>query len=190
MKVGNRGRGTFPFWTCLKSWDTVSIAMGRGLRVQTERCAKAGPVGGVTGTPIHGGAVPTMRALRSILRWRTTSWWWNRIAWGLEKGPDERDTMEAQIRIPQQRSAGGCSDVEVGGRREGLDTAYGTRTAPQGGCDDQSASDDEAADGDEKEETERLGDLVLEKPAEDRKLTLDIGVRAKQLLTGSMVMPS
>ena len=41
----------------------------------------------------------------------------------------------------------GYSDVEVGGRRERLDTAYGTRTASQGRCDDQPPEDDEAADG-------------------------------------------
>ena len=39
-------------------------------------------------------------------------------------GPVERDKMDAQIRIPQQRCAEGYSDVEVGGRREGLDIAY------------------------------------------------------------------
>ena len=37
-----------------------------------------------------------------------------------EKELNKRDNMEAQIRIPQQRSAVGYSDVEVGGRREGL----------------------------------------------------------------------
>ena len=40
----------------------------------------------------------------------------------------ERDKMEAQSRISQQRSAVGHSDVELGGRREGLDTANGAQT--------------------------------------------------------------
>ena len=39
---------------------------------------------------------------------------------GCEKDLAGRDKMEAQIQIPQQRSAMGHSDVEVGGRREGL----------------------------------------------------------------------
>ena len=38
--------GTFFLKTCFKSCDTVSIAMGRCVWVQTERCAKAWPVGG------------------------------------------------------------------------------------------------------------------------------------------------
>ena len=53
-----------------------------------------------------------------------------------EKGPGERDKMEAQIRIPQRRSD---THVEVGGRMEGLDKAYDTMPVPQGGCDDQPA---------------------------------------------------
>ena len=51
------------------------------------------------------GEVPVMKALRSILGWRTTKWRRNRSAWNIEKRPSERDKMEAQIRIPQQRSA-------------------------------------------------------------------------------------
>ena len=34
-----------------------------------------------------------------------------------EKGPSERDKMEAQIRIPQQRSAMRYSNVKVGGEK-------------------------------------------------------------------------
>ena len=99
--------------------------------------------------------------------------------------------MEAQIRIPQQKSAVGCSDVEMGGRREGLDTACGTRTALQGGRDDQPLLKMMRQPTEMKKKRPRdLEILVLEKPAEDRKLTLDIGVRAKQLLSGSMAMPS
>ena len=49
----------------------------------------------------------------------------------------------------------GHSDVEVSGRREGLDTAHGTMTAPQGRCDGQPASDDEAANGEESTERRR-----------------------------------
>ena len=54
---------------------------------------------------------------------------------GHEEGPSESDKMEAQIRISQQRSAVGHSDVKVGGRKYWMQF-YGTRTAPQGGCDD------------------------------------------------------
>ena len=68
---------------------------------------------------------------------------------GHEKRSSERDKMEAQIRIPQQRSAVGYSDVEMGGRRGGLDTASDTKPAPQGGRDDQPPENDEAADGEE-----------------------------------------
>ena len=35
----------------------------------------------------YDGDVPVMIALRSILRWRTTTWWWNRSAWRNEDGP-------------------------------------------------------------------------------------------------------
>ena len=62
----------------------------------------------------YDGEVLVMRALRSILG---------------GTGASECDKMEAQIRIPQQMSTEGHSDVEGGGRRERLDTAYDTRTA-------------------------------------------------------------
>ena len=71
---------------------------------------------------------------------------------GHEKRSSERDKMEAQIRIPQKKSAVGYPDVAVGGRREGLDTACDTKLAPQGGRHDQPAKNDGAADGDEKTE--------------------------------------
>ena len=96
---------------------------------------------------VYDGEVPVLRALRPFLGWRTTTWWRNRSALGHEDGPDERDKMETQVRVPQQRSAVGYSDVEVGGRRKRLDTAHGTRTAPQGRCDHQSPENDEATDG-------------------------------------------
>ena len=44
-----------------------------------------------------------------------------------EKGPSERDKMKAQIRIPEQRSAVGYSDVEVG---EGKDRIQLTAERP------------------------------------------------------------
>ena len=44
---------------------------------------------------------------------------------GYEQGPGKRDKMEAQMWVSQQTSAAGQSDVEVGGKRERLDTAYG-----------------------------------------------------------------
>ena len=68
------------------------------------------------------------------------------------------------------------------GGRERLDTACGTRAAPQAKCDDQSAHDDETGGG--KKNKERRGamtkkprdlePLVLESPAEDKKLVLEI----------------
>ena len=35
----------------------------------------------------------------------------------MKKDPGSRDTMDAQIRMPQQRSAMGHSDVELGGEK-------------------------------------------------------------------------
>ena len=57
------------------------------------------------------GEVPIMRALRAVLGWRTTTWWRNRSALGIHS---------------KQMSPLGYSDVEVGGRREKLETALMT----------------------------------------------------------------
>ena len=54
--------------------------------------------------------------------------------------------------------------IEVGGRREGLDTAHGTRTAPRGGRDDQSASDDDAANGEGNTEKRRHSKFETKRP--------------------------
>ena len=82
----------------------------------------------------------------------------------MERERGQRDKMEALIGFSQHESAVGFFDVEVGGRRERLDTAFGTRTVPQKN-DDQLAQGDEAANGEEtkegrrrfKEETTRCG---------------------------------
>ena len=76
-------------------------------------------------------------------------------------GPDQRYTKEAHIRISQQRSAAGLRDVKVGGRRERLDQAYGTKTRPKRRRDDQSAHDDETGDGEQGREG---GGAMLKKP--------------------------
>ena len=53
---------------------------------------------------VNDGEVLVMRAIRAVLDWRTTTRWRNRSV-GHEEGRGERDKMEVQIRIPQQRSA-------------------------------------------------------------------------------------
>ena len=53
---------------------------------------------------INDGEVSVMTPLRSILGWRTTSWWRSRSAWEHGEGPGERAKMEAQIWISQQMS--------------------------------------------------------------------------------------
>ena len=101
---------------------------------------------------------------------------------GNENRSGERDKVEAQIRIPQQRGAVGCPSVEVGGRRAGLDAAYGTRTAPQGGRDVQPPEDAEAADGEEKQKGRRSqkgnqetwSSSFSRNPAKDEKLILEM----------------
>ena len=61
------------------------------------------------------GDVPIMRALSSIQGWRTNTWWRNRSAWGKATDPTNVTRCEnTQIRIPQQRSAVGYSDVVKG----------------------------------------------------------------------------
>ena len=36
---------------------------------------------------VYDGDVPVMKALRSILSWRTTAWWRHKSAWGMRVGP-------------------------------------------------------------------------------------------------------
>ena len=72
-----------------------------------------------------------------------------------EKSSSERDMMEAEIWIPQQRSAEGYSFVKMGGGREGSGAACDTKPTPQGGRDDQPPENDEAADGEENTEGRR-----------------------------------
>ena len=55
---------------------------------------------------IYTGEVPCMRALRSTVGWRTTSWLRSRSVWSMKKRSSERDRMEAQIWIPQQECSG------------------------------------------------------------------------------------
>ena len=54
----------------------------------------------------------------------------------------------------------GHPDVEVGGRRERLDAAHGTRAAPQGRCGGQSARDGVTSDG----KTEKGRGAMTKKP--------------------------
>ena len=42
------------------------------------------------------GDIPVMKALRSILRWRTTTWWENRSAWVLHVDPRNVSTWKHQ----------------------------------------------------------------------------------------------
>ena len=64
--------------------------------------------------------------------WRITSWWRSRSAWIIKKGPGERDKMEAQMEVSQQRSAGRHSTV---GREKGRTGYSFWHKAPHGGCD-------------------------------------------------------
>ena len=100
---------------------------------------------------IYDGEVPVMRVLRSILGWRTTSWWRNRSVWSIKKDPAHATRWKHKIGFhnrgvqwdtPMSMSAGG----------KGLDTAYITMHAPQFLRDDQPLEKDEAADGEKKTE--------------------------------------
>ena len=62
---------------------------------------------------IYDGEVPVMRALHSVLGWRTTPWWRSKRAWCMNKDPGN----VTRWKFPQQRSAVGYSDVEVGGKK-------------------------------------------------------------------------
>ena len=108
----------------------------------------------------YDGDVPIMKALG----WRSTTWWRSRSAWEMATDPYQRHTMEVQIRIPQQRSAVEHADVELGGRRERLDTAHGTRVGPQGTRDDQSAHDDDTSGGKKNRERRRRNDEETKRP--------------------------
>ena len=62
LRVGKSGsRGTFPSKTCSRSLDTVSAAMGRGFKAQTERFAKVWAVGGGIDTSIGQRVCPCKR---------------------------------------------------------------------------------------------------------------------------------
>ena len=65
---------------------------------------------------IDDGEVPVTRALRSTLGRKITTWWRNRSAWGMKSDP-------ANVTRWKHKFVG-CSDVEVGGRRERLDAAF------------------------------------------------------------------
>ena len=64
-----------------------------------------------------------MRALRSFLDGDL-----QQDCVGHEDGSGERDKMETQVRVSQQRSAVRHLHVEVGRREEGLDTSNVTRS--------------------------------------------------------------
>ena len=48
---------------------------------------------------VHEGEIPVLKALRSVIGWRTTVWWRNRSV-GHEVGPAEHYLLEAQVGIP------------------------------------------------------------------------------------------
>ena len=98
---------------------------------------------------IYGGELLIMRAFRSFLGWRSTSWWRNRNTWRRKKDPANVTRWKHEFGFHNRGVQWETPNVEVGGRREGLDTACGTRTALQGGRDDQPPEDGEAADGEE-----------------------------------------
>ena len=69
----------------------------------------------------YDGDVPVVKALRSILRWRTTTWWRKRSAWSMRVGPMNVSRWKHQWRFPQQRRALGYSMAKWAG--EGKDWA-------------------------------------------------------------------
>ena len=79
---------------------------------------------------VYDGEVPVMRALRAVLGWRTTSWWRSKSAWGV-KDPANVARWKYKFGFHNGGVQWGYSKVEVGGRRKRLDTASGTRAAPQ-----------------------------------------------------------
>ena len=67
---------------------------------------------------IYDGGVHGHEGFSCCSWWRITSWWRSRSAWSIKKGPGERDKMEAQVEVSQQRSAGGlrCQSGREKGR--------------------------------------------------------------------------
>ena len=78
----------------------------------------------------YDGNVPILKALRSILVWKTTTWWRSRSAWGWRRTPT--NVTRRKFGFSRHRKIVGHTDVEVGRRREGLDTAHGAGSSPQG----------------------------------------------------------
>ena len=85
-----------------------------------------------------------------------------------ENGPNEHDKMEAQFVLHNRGAQVGYSDVKVGGRREGLDTADGAGTTPQGGRDIQFTRVDETSD----RKTKKGGGVPTKKPRDLALLVL------------------
>ena len=56
-----------------------------GLPSLAELCAEK--VWKTIGWAVYEGEVPVLKALRSVIGWRTTAWWRNRSAWGMKWDP-------------------------------------------------------------------------------------------------------
>ena len=101
--------------------------------------------------------------------------------------------MEAQIRVPQQRSAAGYSDVEVGGRRETWmqllaqgplrteDVTISLLGMMRQPTEKKTQRRGGALPSLPKKEPRDLEPLVLETPAEDKKLMLEISGDSKTI---------
>ena len=73
----------------------------------------------------HDGDVPVLKARRSMLRWRTTTWWQHRSAWGTRVDLVNVSKWKHKCVFSQQGRGLECSYGEVGWRGERL---VGTRS--------------------------------------------------------------
>ena len=136
---------------------------------------------------IHDGEVPTMRALRSILGWRTTTWWRNRSAWGMTTDPTNVDTDGSTNSDSTTEECSGTPRCRSG-RAKGKDWI---RLMAQGPLRKEDVTISlltmmrQPTETREAAMTKQPGDLkplVLKMPAEDKKLVLEIRRDSKTIV--------
>ena len=69
-----------------------------GLSSLAELCAEQ--VWKTMAWAVYKGEVLVLKALRSVVGWRTTAWWRNSSVRGMKMGPAERCMLEAQVGVP------------------------------------------------------------------------------------------
>ena len=111
----------------------------------------------------YGGEVPFMTALRSILGWRTPTWWRNKSAWDIATDGTNVTRWKHKFGFHNRGVQRDTPMVKFGGRREKLDTAYGTWTTPHGRRDGPSTRDDETC-REKKNSTRRCDDEEAKRP--------------------------